>query len=259
MPHPHGTFTWADSVVPDVAEGRQFYAAVLGWEASAVAAPDAMAYTMFTKDGKVVAGMGPLTSSQQEMGIPPMWTSYVGVDDVDAIAARAAELGGNVVMPPMDIMEAGRMTYMMDPTGAAIGFWQAGQHSGADAFNDPGFITWNELATRDVEAAEAFYSELLPWKMETRDIGGGFMYTMITLNDRPNGGIFDMSSVMPDEVPAHWGVYFAVDDTDAAVAAATAAGGTVVMKPMDTVFGRMAGIADSQGATFRVIKLAQQG
>ncbi len=254
MPHPHGLFSFVDVAVPDPDAAAEFYEAVFGWKAVDVAP----GYRMFMKDGKKVAGLGELNEEQRAQGIPPVWSSYVNVDDVDAVAAKTAELGGQVMVPPMDIMEEGRMTFVVDPTGAMIGFWQAGNHEGADVFNEPGALSWNELGTRDVAAAKQFYGELLPaWNLVDQDFEGGFTYTMIELDGKGNGGIFDMSGMFPDEVPAHWGVYFSVADTDGAADAATARGAQLVMGPADTPFGRMAALVDPQGAAFRVIKLTQ--
>lgn len=251
MVHPHGLFGWVDLAAPDTTAAVRFYGDVFGWDAL----PVEMGYIMFQKDGKTVAGLGELSVEQQDQGIPPMWSSYVIVDDVDAIAVTAAELGGTVMVPPMDILDAGRMTYLTDPTGGTLGFWQAGTHGGADAFNEPGFVSWNELATRDVAAATDFYGGLLPWALVEQDMGG-FMYTTIELDGRMNGGIFEIGPDMPADMPAHWGVYFATDDTDATVAAVTERGGSVTMPAMDTAFGRVAGVTDPHGAHFRVITLS---
>ncbi len=255
MPHPNGLFTFADVAVPDPDAAAEFYEAVFGWKAVEVAP----GYHMFMKDGKKIAGLGELSEEQQAQGIPPVWSSYINVDDVDAVAARVAELGGQVMVPPMDVMDEGRMTFAADPTGAMIGFWQAGSHEGAEVFNEPGAMSWNELGTRDVDAAKEFYGSLFPeWKLVDQEYQPGFVYTMIELDGNGNGGIFPMNDMFPDEVPAHWGVYFSVSDTDGAVETATARGATLAMGPADTPNGRLAALVDPQGAGFRVIKLAQQ-
>ncbi len=257
MAHPNGLFAWCDLALPDTAAGADFYKRVFGWETEDVPAPESMPYSFFTKEGRIVAGMGPLSEEQQEQGVPPMWSAYIAVDDVDAVAARAGELGANVVMQPMDIMDAGRMAYLFDPTGAAVGLWQAGNHIGADVFNEPGAMCWNELATRDVDGAIAFYTELLGWKTDTQEYGG-FDYVTCVVDDRSTAGIYDMSAFMPDGVPAHWSVYFAVDDTDVAVATARELGGQIDREPTDTPFGRMAAMTDPQGASFYVIALSSE-
>ena len=253
MAHPDGLFGWADLAVPDTKAGAAFYGRVIGWE---VEGSPGTRYSFFTRDGKTAAGMGALSEEQQAQGIPPMWSSYVTVDDVDVKVAKAVELGAEVMMPPMDVMKAGCMAYLFDPTGAAFGLWQAGDHIGADAFNDPGFLSWNELATRDVEGAVAFYTGLFGWGTKVSDTDG-FIYTTFTLNGRPNGGVWDMTPHMPDGVPANWSVYFSVDDADEAVATARELGATIVREPTDSPFGRMAVLIDPQGATFHVMELTR--
>jgi hypothetical protein len=257
MAHPNGLFAWTDVSVPDTDAGKAFYSAVMGWNATQVPPLDSpMPYWSFTTGHRMAAGMGRSTPEQQAQGLRPAWWSYVAVDDVQATAAKATELGGQVMVPPMAITNAGWMAVIVDPTGAALGLWEANQVEGADGFNEPGLMTWNELATRDVDAATAFYSELFGWKAETQDTEG-FIYTTFMLNDKPNGGAYDVSGMVPDEHPAAWMVYFAVADSDATVATAAELGATVVREPTESPFGRMAILRDPQGPVFAVIKLTR--
>jgi predicted enzyme related to lactoylglutathione lyase len=81
-------------------------------------------------------------------------------------------------------------------------------------------------------------------------------YATLDLDGRQVGGIGDMGAQFPAEVPAHWNLYFAVTDTGATVARAVELGGSVTVPAADTPFGRMAGLADDQGAPFSVIQLS---
>jgi predicted enzyme related to lactoylglutathione lyase len=144
------------------------------------------------------------------------------------------------------------MFFAVDPVGAAIGFWQAGQHPGAGVFNVPGAMSWNELGCRDVETAKAFYTDLLGWGIDTQD-HGGFIYTVVSVGDRLNGGIYDITGILPDDIPAHWFVWFTVDGTDEAVERARSLGAAIQREPWDTMFGRMAVVSDPQGPTFGVV------
>lgn len=257
MAHPDTMFGWADLATPDLEAATGFYGAVMGWEAVEFPSPEGMApYVFLVRDEKTAAGMGLLSKEQQAAGVLPAWSSYVAVDDVDAVVERAIGLGGDVMMPPMDVMRAGRMAFLIDPTGASFGLWQAYEHKGADAFNEPGFMTWNELATRDSTAATDFYTGLFGWDAEVQD-HDGFVYTTFVRNGRPNGGVFDMTPYAPVEVPPHWAVYFAVDDTDEAVRIAEDLGATVARRPTESEFGRMAVLLDPQGAMFEIITLTR--
>jgi hypothetical protein len=251
----HGTIGWADVAVPDTAAGAAFYEGLFGWEAQP-GESESFPYTMFAKDGKVVAGMGVLSPDQIEARQPPAWSTYVIVDDADAVFARALELGATPIMEPMDVMDAGRMFFIVDPVGATIGFWQSGTHDGAEIFNEPHTMTWNEIASRDVDSAVTFYTELLGWKVEAMDFDG-FPYTLLKVGDRSNGGAYDMSGLLPDEIPAHWLTWFIVEDCAASAQMVTALGGAVQREPQESGIGISAVVSDPFGATFGIIQAAQ--
>ena len=75
------------------------------------------------------------------------------------------------MMPPMQVMDAGSMAIFADPTGAAFSAWQAGEHIGARVCNEPDTFSWNELVSRDVEAAKPFYSSVFGWTTNPRTWG----------------------------------------------------------------------------------------
>ena len=152
--------------------------------------------------------MGPLTAEQQAAGQPPAWSSYIIVDDVDAIFTKAKQLGATVIMEPMTILDAGRMMYIIDPVGAAVGFWESGTHDGAELFNVPDAMTWNDLGCRDVDAAKGFYTELLGWDTSEVPMGDSGVYTMFNNGNRANVGGWDISDALPDQTPAHWLTWF---------------------------------------------------
>jgi predicted enzyme related to lactoylglutathione lyase len=251
----HGTIGWADVAVPDMTAGATFYERLFGWD-TRVGESESFPYAMFTKDDKVVAGMGGLAAEQIEAGQPPVWSSYVIVDDADATFAKAVELGATPIMEPMDVLDAGRMFFVIDPVGAAIGFWQSGAHDGAEVFNEPNTMSWNEIASRDLDAAVSFYSDLLGWDAEVMNFDG-FPYTMLKVRDRANGGAYDMTGMVPDEVPAHWLTWFIVEDCATAAATVTELGGTVQRPPEKSGVGISAVVSDPFGATFGIIESEQ--
>ena len=121
----HGAFCWQELATTDLDAAQNFYKTLLGWEIKEGKAPACegaegppMAYNEIVVAGQHVGGihkMGP-----EFGGAPSHWMSYVAVDDVDASAAKVAELGGKVCVPPTDIPEVGRFCVVNDPTGAAI-------------------------------------------------------------------------------------------------------------------------------------------
>jgi uncharacterized protein len=157
-----------------------------------------------------------------------------------------------VAMAPFDVMDAGRMAFVIDPAGAGVALWQANQHIGATLVNEPGAVVWNELVTDNPDVV-AFYEQVLGMTAGKTDMGGG-EYTMFEVDGQPVGGT--TAPPMPG-IPNHWHVYFAVADADAAAAKATElGGGLVVPGPFDTPAGRIAVISDPQGAVFSIIQPA---
>jgi hypothetical protein len=246
-----GTPSWVDLASADVAAAVAFYGDLFGWDAPELP-PEAGGYRMFEKDGIPVAGCGPIMMEGQ----PSAWTTYVSVADADATLARVSAGGGVIFVPPMDVLEAGRMAVFADTTGAACAVWQPRDHPGAGLVNEPGALVWNELSTRDPAAAVTFYSHVFAWEAETSDMGGAD-YTEWRLGGTTVGGMMERPAEMPPEVPDYWLTYFGTDDCDATVARAEAGGASVILPATDIPPGRFAILVDPGGATFAVIRLAQ--
>ncbi len=206
---------------------------------------------MLRKDDKFVAGLGPKMNEQ----MPTAWNTYVTVNDADETAAKVQANDGSVVLPTMDVMDAGRMAVFTDPQGAAFSVWQPNLHHGAQLVNEPGTLAWNELDTRDTEGAKAFYGNVFGWGDDTQQTPGG-PYTTWMIDGQMVGGMMEIGEQFPPDVPNNWLTYFAVDDTDASVTKAGELGGTAIVEPMDTQAGRFAVLADPQGAVFGVIALS---
>ena len=161
-----------------------------------------------------------------------------------------------MVIEPLDVRDLGRMAYFADPTGAIFGIWQPKAFDGADVVNVPNSLTWNDVMTRDAGAAKAFYSAVFGWEPGPGPEGSGDEYTVWMNDGKPVGGMLQMGDGFPAEVPPHWGVCFAVADTDATAAKAKELGGAVVNEPTDMAIGRFAGIRDPHGASFAVMQFA---
>jgi len=244
-----GTPSWVDLASDDVAASAAFYGSLFGWELVS-AGPDAGGYGMFTLDGTQVAGIGP----KQDPAMPTVWTTYISVADAAATVAAVGEAGGGVVMPAMAVMDAGSMAIVADTAGAIFGLWQPGQHTGAGVVNAPGSLVWNELNIRDAAAVTPFYETVFGWTAMPSE-AGGMEYTAWELDGTPIGGMLTMPPQMPAEIPPHWLTYFGVADTDAAIATATAAGGTLMFGPIDIPIGRFAVLSDPQGGVFAAIAM----
>jgi predicted enzyme related to lactoylglutathione lyase len=245
-----GTPNWVDLQTSDQNAAKQFYAALFGWGYNDLPMPEGPVYSMATMRDRNVAAIAPLPPQQ---GIPPHWNSYVAVADVDAIAARAADAGGAVVMSPFDVMDAGRMAVVQDPTGAMICLWQAKNNIGAQVVNEPGAFSWNELSTNDVDKAAAFYAKVFGWEAQR------FEDMDYTVFNNEGAGIAGAMKSPMEGMPSYWLVYFEVADTDATVATARQQGGKAMVEPTDIPnVGRFAVLTDPQGAAFGVIKSVPQ-
>jgi predicted enzyme related to lactoylglutathione lyase len=248
-----GTFSWVDLSTTDQEGAKTFYAALFGWEHEDLPIGNGATYTMCRLQGKNVAAISTQSDQEREQGIPPHWNSYVTAHDLDERAPRVSELGGSLIMPPFDVMEAGRMALAADPTGAFFAMWQPRSSIGAELVNVPGALTWNELGTSDPETAKHFYGDLFGWTYEDMDMGGGATYAVIKNGDRSNGGIRPLS---PQEqgMPSFWLPYFAAESCEESAATAQREGGQVFVPRMEVGAGAFSVLADPQGAAFAVFE-----
>jgi uncharacterized protein len=144
---PAGTPCWVDLGVDDIAKAAAFYASLFGWDIQAGPA-EAGGYAMCLKNGRPVAGIGP---KQGPPGSAPVWATYLASDDLDETASKITAAGGQLLEPPIDVMDVGRMAVAADPGGAIFGIWQAGAHLGIGLANEPGALCWNENLSRDFD------------------------------------------------------------------------------------------------------------
>lgn len=247
-----GTPNWVDLQTPDQRGAKEFYGQLFGWDFDDQRIPDGGVYSMAVRNGGVVGAIATQSPELAAQGVPPMWNTYIAVDDVDAATAEVEPAGGTVLMAPFDVMDAGRMAFVADPAGAAVALWQANQHIGATVVNEPGAVIWNELLTHDVDAVLPFYARVVGLSSETRDMGGDDPYTTFKAGDDTVAGTMRPPR---EDIANHWHVYFAVEDVAATVERATALDGELLAGPFTTPIGPMAALRDPQGGTFSVFQL----
>lgn len=249
-----GTPNWVDLQTPDQAAAKAFYGALFGWTYDDQPMPEGAVYSMAKIGGHDVAAIAPQSPEMTAAGVPPIWNTYIAVDSVDEAAAKVGAAGGKLAMEPFDVMEAGRMAFVMDPSGAGVALWQANQHIGASLVGEPGTVCWNELVTSD-PSAPAFYEKVAGMTTTTEPMSQG-EYTLFHAGGQMVGGT--TPPMMPG-IPNHWHVYFAVEDADASAAKITELGGTILVPPFDVpTVGRIAVAQDPQGGAFSIIKPAPQ-
>ncbi|MFL6240256.1 MAG: VOC family protein [Actinomycetes bacterium] len=242
-----GTPCWVELGSSDIKATVGFYAELFGWRAEDQG-PEAGNYHVATVNGKRVCGISPLMMEGQ----PTVWSTYISVENADKTTELAAAAGATVLVPPMDVMSLGRMAVFLDSTGSAISVWQPIDMAGAELANEPGAFAWNELDTRDVEGAKAFYNATFGWTA----VGAGEPeYFEWKNGDKTVGGMMPMPAQVPAGVPNNWLVYFAVDDCDASTAKVQNLGGTVLVEPMTIPAGRFSAVAGLMQEPFGIIRL----
>lgn len=252
--HAPGMFSWIELATSDQAGAKKFYTSLFGWSADDNPMAPGEFYTMFRLDGKDIGGGYTLMADQKAMGVPPNWLPYIAVENADASAEKAKQLGGNVFAGPMDVADYGRMAVVSDPTGAVFGIWQAKQHKGMGIVGAEGAFSWADLSTPDPAKASAFYKELFGWEFMKGENDPEGDYLHIKCGEHFIGGVPPARNMSPG-TPAHWLIYFHTSDCKASSAKAGQLGANVCFGPMTMEnVGTFAVVADPQGAYFAVFE-----
>lgn len=250
--YPSGSPSWADLLCKDGQAAKDFYGALFGWTYDDHPAGPDMVYTMFSHNGVPVCASAEPGPGQENL--PPHWSVYVTVDDLESAVARARDAGGSILMEPFDVLDVGRMALIQDKEGAILRLWYPIQHAGAGKMHEPGAIAWFELATTDTDSAGSFYAHVLGAEVAP-DPDTPFEYTLLKVSGTPVAGMLKIGEDW-GPVPPNWGIYIGVDDVDATAAQATSLGGEVIAGPQDIPnFARFAVLRDAEGAVFSVIAL----
>jgi hypothetical protein len=254
--HPPGSFCWLELHTTDHNAAKSFYDALFGWAPEDMPMGPNDFYTIFKLQGRDAAAGCTLRPDQRSQGVPPHWMIYITVENTDAAAAKAQQLGGTILAPAFDVFDAGRMAVVQDPTGATFCLWQANKNTGIGIAHVHGTLCWADLSTPDPKSASDFYSGLFGWQLirDEKDPSG---YLHIKNGEHFIGGIPPAASRQPG-VPPHWLAYLQVDDVDATANQAKQMGASLYCPPMSMEgVGRMSVIADPQGAVFAIFKSAR--
>ena len=253
--HLPGTFSWPELSTTDQKSAVAFYRGLFGWDVDDQPIGPSDMYSIFKLRGLEVAAGYTMRADERSAGAPPHWNAYVTVANVDESATRAQELGATVIAGPFDVMDAGRMAILQDPTGAIFSIWQAGKSIGVRLLAEPGALCWTELTTTEPAVAEKFYTALFGWTPKHSSPGSPMPYTEFTVSgaNHPSIGMMQKPPHLPKEMPSFWLPYFLATDVDGTAAKATSLGGQIHFGPQDIPnTGRFAVIADPQGAAFAI-------
>jgi|688.fasta_scaffold669815_1 predicted enzyme related to lactoylglutathione lyase len=118
-----GQFCWNELMTNDTNACKKFYGELFGWQTEDHDMGQGCTYTLLKQDGKDVGGMMKIPADHSQ--IPPHWMSYVYVNDVDAVAQKAKQLGATIKQEPTNVADFGKFSIIQDPSGAHIALWQS--------------------------------------------------------------------------------------------------------------------------------------
>ena len=265
MANPEGTPIWYELMTADPDASKAFYDDVIGWTVEAQPSGE-MDYRMIEagseggSGGGMVGGVMRLTPEMQSHGAKPTWLFYIGVNDVDASVEKIKAAGGSVLMPAWDIPGIGRIAMVADPQGIPFYIMRGTSEESSTAFDRMGMgkCNWNELATPDQTAGNAFYATVFGWtypdKMPMGEMGD---YVFVQAGDQTIGATMNTSA---GGAPVGWRFYFRAPDIEEAAAKVTKNGGTVHTGPMEVPGGdRIIVASDVHGVMFGVVGPGNQG
>ncbi len=247
-----GKFVWYELMTNDMTAAQAFYTSVVGWGAKDAGMPQ-MPYVLFsTGDAQIAGLMG--VPQDRDANVPPFWSGYVAVDDVDASTAEAKRAGATVFREPTDIPNVGRFSFIADPQGAMIALFKGtmDQPPALPPAGTAGLIGWRELHAAQWDRVWDFYAKLFGWqKGEAMDMGPMGTYQIIMNGGEMLGG---MMTKAPAEPQPYWAYYINVDAIDAAQARVTKGGGKVLFGPSEVPGGNwILQCLDPQGAMFALV------
>jgi predicted enzyme related to lactoylglutathione lyase len=243
-----GKFVWFEHVSSDVAQARTFYQELFGWSVQ----PMPMGEQTYHRIVNGEQGIGGFRTA--EPGMQSHWASYLSVPDVDKSFAAAKAAGASALLAPTDFGPVGRGCAVADPSGAAVGLWKGAQGDPADAAPPVGGWCWNELFSKDVKAAVAFYEKAFGFTHEEKDMGPqGPYYLLKDAGGTMRAGALQQPPGM--DIPSNWLPYVRVADCNASVATAVRLGASTTMAPTDVPgVGRFAVVIDPAGAAIGLLQ-----
>ena len=251
-----GEVCWTDLQTRDVGAAKDFYAAVFGWRFEDLPTPDGRSYAQAFLGEDLVTVIAPQNPQQQAAGDPGRWNVYLATPDARELAADLVHAGGTLEFGPEEVGGTGVMVFFAPPGGGTTGAWQAGSHFGTVRSGEPGALAWAELLTPEPQSAVGVFQQLFGQEVTEYPQDDGGKYTMLMVNGAEVAGIAAVPEDAEGTLRPGWQVYFGVSSVADAVAAAEAAGGTVLIAPDPSEeAGAIATLEDPQGGVFSVLEV----
>jgi uncharacterized protein len=247
-------FVWYELTTTDVDAAQEFYRQVIGWNVSDAGMPS-YRYGIISAGSNSVGGIMAINDEMKIRGVPPCWTAYVGVANVDTKATQFQAAGGAIHVPALDVPGVGRFSVVSDPFGATLILFKP--HTSELPTPVPpgtlGHFGWHELMVSDREAASNFYEKMFGWtKTSTHDMGPMGLFQMFSTGEPNDTG--GMMTKFPEMPISCWAYYINVESTSAALNRVVANGGKIINGPMQVPTGEwVAQCQDPQGAFFSLL------
>ena len=248
-----GKIIWRDLLTNDPAASQRFYGELFGWEFESVGEASNLrsdsAYTLIRHNGRLIGGMVNTLALNGRDDIS-QWVILMSVEDLETRVAAAKSNGGQVVTPPTDLQDRGRLALVRDAEGALLGLLETRDGDPRDNEPEVGGFLWDELWTTDVQNAGAFYGAVAGLTPDTVDIdtddAAGPTYNLLRAGDTPRAGILPNPLDGLDPV---WVSYIRVENPAALTSRVADLGGRVIVEAGPRPLGgEVAFIAGPSGA-----------
>jgi predicted enzyme related to lactoylglutathione lyase len=253
--HHTGKVIFVELVTPDLAASKRFYGELLGWSFRDITS-GTTEYAEALLDGHAVAG---LFQKKQKPGEQrqPAWLSFFAVADVDAAAKTAEAQGAKLLFGPKSFPERGRQAVLADPQGAVFALLASSSGDPPDVLASPGEWIWNSLLTSDPDADAAFYQAIFGYEVFDLPARAGARHLLLASEDYARASANSLPAKQPEARP-HWVNFVRVADAQTAAAKAASLGGSVVVAPhLDRHGGKVALVADPQGAVLGLMEWSE--
>jgi predicted enzyme related to lactoylglutathione lyase len=251
-----GEICWTDLQTSDVTAAKAFYAAVFGWRFEDLPTPDGRSYAQAFLGDDLVTVIAPQNPHQRAAAASPQWNVYFASPDAGELADGLVHAGGTLEFGPEAVGGTGVMVFFAPPGGGTTGAWQAGTHLGTARGGEAGALTWAELLTPEPQSAVGFFQQLFGHDVTEYPQDDGGKYSTLMVNGTEVAGIAAVPADAEGTLKPGWQVYFGVSSVAEAVAAAEAAGGTVLIAPDEADdAGTIATLEDPQGGVFSVLEV----
>ena len=245
-----GKVVWHDLLTNTPEESRKFYGELFGWEFEKPGIDIGLGgdapYMLIRHNGRLIGGMVDTNSLNRKENIS-QWVTVLSVDDVNAAAGAVVANGGKILREPTELRSRGVLAIIEDPTGALFAMVQTKDGDPADFDAEVNGFLWNELWTGDVSKTADFYTQVIGFEREDREIvESGITYHMLTAEGIPRAGVLKNPY---GDVPPVWVNYLRVEDPSAVTARVASLGGQILLdtQPRD-IGGEVAFIAGPSGA-----------